>query len=154
MSLAKQLAKNLRDAHFGGNWTTVDLKTVLSDVSWEAAQKSVHSIHSIASLTVHMTYYVGVIIAVLEEGKLTGKDELSWILPLIENKEDWERLQEEAWKFAEKAANLIEQLDDYQLLDDFVDPKYGTNYRNIAGIVEHLYYHLGQIVLIKKLLAQ
>lgn len=154
MSLAKQLAKNLRETHFGGNWTTVDLKTVLSDVSWEAAQKSVYSIHSIASLTVHMTYYVGVIITVLEDGKLTGKDELSWILPPIESEQDWEKLQDEAWKSAEKAASLIEQLEDYQLLEDFVDPKYGTNYRNIAGIVEHMYYHLGQIVLIKKLVTQ
>ena len=34
---------------------------------------------------------------------------------------------------------------------DFVDEKYGTYSRNINGILEHSYYHLGQIVLIKKL---
>jgi hypothetical protein len=33
----------------------------------------------------------------------------------------------------------------------FVDPKYGTYFRNIHGLIEHAHYHLGQIVLIKKL---
>jgi hypothetical protein len=30
--------------------------------------------------------------------------------------------------------------------------KYGNYYRNLHGIIEHTHYHLGQIVLIKKLL--
>jgi len=38
------------------------------------------------------------------------------------------------------------------LTDDFTDEKYGTYQRNLIGILEHSYYHLGQIVLIKKLL--
>jgi hypothetical protein len=28
--------------------------------------------------------------------------------------------------------------------------KYGNYYRNIHGIIEHIHYHLGQIVLIEK----
>ena len=32
----------------------------------------------------------------------------------------------------------------------FVDEKYGTFHRNINALIEHGYYHLGQIVLIKK----
>ena len=31
--------------------------------------------------------------------------------------------------------------------------KYGTYYRNFHGLIEHAHYHLGQIVLIKKLVA-
>ncbi|MGJ8593340.1 MAG: hypothetical protein ACSHXF_12375 [Aquaticitalea sp.] len=41
---------------------------------------------------------------------------------------------------------------DSQLNAVFVDAKYGTYLRNIDGMIEHSYYHLGQIVLIKKLL--
>lgn len=154
MNLAKQLAKHLRDVHFGGNWTVTDLKSTLSDVKWEEANTQVFSLNSIAALTFHMTYYVDVLITVLEENKLVGKDELSWISPSIQSQEDWERFREEIWQKAEKAALLIEKLPDEQLTHDFVDPKYGTNYRNIAGIVEHMHYHLGQIVIIKKLLKQ
>lgn len=152
--ISGQLAKHLRDVHTGGNWVTVDLKNTLADVRWEEAKMSLYGIHSIAALTFHMTYYLRVIITVLEEGKLEGKDELSWILPPIENPDDWEKLQSDAWQNAEKAALLIERLPDGAWTQDFIDPKYGTNYRNVAGITEHMHYHLGQIVLIKKLIRQ
>ncbi|WP_343605221.1 DUF1572 domain-containing protein [Fluviicola sp.] len=152
--LSGQLAKHLRDVHFGGTWTTVDLKATLSDVSWEEAKMSMYGIHSIAALMFHMSYYLGVMITVLEEGKLVGKDELSWILPPIESQDAWEQLQLNIWKEAEKTANLVENLPDEALTAGFVDPKYGTNYRNIAGMIEHMHYHLGQIVLIKKLIRQ
>lgn len=152
MNLTKQLAKHLRDVHFGGNWSTVDLKSTLEDVDWKQANMQVYSLNSIAALTFHMVYYLDVLITVLEENKLVGKDELSWITPAIQSQEDWKEMQEGIWEKAEKAASLIEALPDEQLIQNFIDPKYGTNYRNIAGIVEHMHYHLGQIVLIKKLL--
>lgn len=152
MTLAAQLAKHLRDVHFGGNWCTVDLKSTLSGIDWKDANKSVHSLHSIAALAFHVFYYTDVIITVLEENKLEGKDELSWITPAIQSQEDWTGLLNNAWEKAEKAARLIEQLPDEKLVQDFVDPKYGTNYRNMAGIIEHMHYHLGQMVVIRKLL--
>jgi hypothetical protein len=43
-------------------------------------------------------------------------------------------------------------MQDEKLKDVFVEEKYGTYQRNIDGMIEHSYYHLGQIVLIKKLL--
>jgi hypothetical protein len=46
----------------------------------------------------------------------------------------------------------VEQLPEARLWDDFSNGKYGNYYRNITGIIEHLHYHLGQIVLIKKML--
>jgi hypothetical protein len=152
--IAKQLAKHVRDAHFGGNWSTVDLKSTLADVKWEEAITQLYSLNSIAALTFHLAYYLDVLIVVLEENKLTGKDELSWNTPPIESSEDWESLKESIWWKAEKIASLIEKLPDEKLTENFVDPKYGTNYRNIAGMTEHIYYHLGQIVIIKKLLVQ
>jgi len=33
-----------------------------------------------------------------------------------------------------------------------MEEKYGNYYRNFHGIIEHCHYHLGQIVLIKKML--
>jgi uncharacterized damage-inducible protein DinB len=154
MSLTKELAKHLRDVHFGGNWSTVDLKNTLMDISWEQATARIHSLNSISAITFHMSYYLDVLITVLEENKLVGKDELSWLSPSIQSQDDWDRLLEEMWRKAEKTAQLIEKLPDAKLTVDFVDPKYGTNYRNIAGIVEHMHYHLGQIVIIKKLVIQ
>jgi len=59
-----------------------------------------------------------------------------------------------AWHEAESFAALIEQLPDSKLRAQFTDEKYGTYYRNLQGIIEHTHYHLGQIVIIKKILAQ
>ena len=39
-----------------------------------------------------------------------------------------------------------------RFFEDMADPKYGSWYRNIHGIIEHAHYHLGQIVLLKKLI--
>ncbi len=47
---------------------------------------------------------------------------------------------------------LIAQLPEGKLWEDFADKKYGSYYRNLQGIIEHTHYHLGQIVLIKKML--
>jgi hypothetical protein len=52
---------------------------------------------------------------------------------------------------AENLATKIEMIDEAKLFEDFSDPKYGSYYRNLLGIIEHTHYHLGQISLIKKL---
>ena len=61
---------------------------------------------------------------------------------------------EKSWEQAEQFAKLVEQLPDSQLFDDFSDKKYGSYFRNLQGIIEHTHYHLGQIVLIKKIILQ
>ncbi len=37
MSITKQLARHLREIHFGGNWTESNFKDQLKDVSWKQA---------------------------------------------------------------------------------------------------------------------
>ena len=44
---------------------------------------------------------------------------------------------------------MIEQLPEEKLYLSFVDEQYGTYQLNINAMIEHAYYHLGQIVLIK-----
>ena len=58
------------------------------------------------------------------------------------------------WSDAEIFASLVEQMPEQQLWEDFADNKYGNYYRNIHGFIEHCHYHLGQIVLIKKIIQQ
>ena len=72
--------------------------------------------------------------------------------PLIESEADWNALRENLLDNARLFADRVEQLTDKQLNGVFVDEKYGTSRRNIEGVLEHSYYHLGQISLIVKLL--
>ncbi|MBI5856185.1 MAG: DUF1572 domain-containing protein [Sphingobacteriales bacterium] len=152
MNTAPQIAKFLKDVHFGGNWTAVNLKDTLADVSWQQATTKVYSFNTIATLAFHISYYIGAITQVLNEEPLTAKDKYSFDHPPINCKEDWDKMLEKVWADAETFAKRVEQFPESKLEEPFADGKYGNYYRNLHGIIEHTHYHLGQIVLIKKLL--
>jgi hypothetical protein len=48
----------------------------------------------------------------------------------------------------------VEQMDDWIFDQPFVDEQYGTYLRNIDGVIEHSYYHLGQISMLRKLILE
>lgn len=147
-----QLAKHLRDLHFGGNWTAVSLKDKLADVTWQQATTAVGVHNTIAVLVFHMNFFVEATIKVLRGGPLDAKDEFSFDCPPIASEDDWERLLNKTWSDAEELASLIEKMPDEQLSEPFVDGKYGTCYRCLLGPIEHGYYHLGQVSILKTLL--
>lgn len=151
-STTHHIAKHLRDVHFGGNWTVVNLKETLADVTWQQATTKVASFNTIATLVFHIHYFVGTVLKVLRGGPLEGNDAHSFAHPPIGSQEDWNAFLEKVWSDAHDFADLIEQLPESRLWETFTDAKYGNYYRNLQGIVEHTHYHLGQIVLIKKLL--
>jgi len=152
MNTPQQIAKHTREVFFGGNWTTVNLKDTLADVTWEQATKQIYSFNTIAILVYHMTYYVTAITKVLEGEPLNASDKLSFSHPPIESQEDWDAFIESKWADVEYFINLIEKLPEATLSENFYDEKYGIYYRNLHGLIEHTHYHLGQIVLIKKIL--
>jgi hypothetical protein len=154
MNLTEQIAKQFRDVHFGGNWTASNLKDTLAGLDWQQAATKVYSFNTIAALVYHMNYYVSAVGKVLLGEPLGGHDKYSFDHPPIPSPEDWEKLLDKTWTDAENFASLIEQLPESKLGEDFSEDKYGTYFRNIQGVIEHIHYHLGQIVLIKKILLQ
>ena len=153
MNPTSQIAKLFKDVHFGGNWTAINLKDTLADVNWKQATTKVYSFNTIAVLVYHMNYYIGLVSNVLQGQPLDGHDKYSFDAPAIESQEDWEKLLNKIWADANDFANLIEKLPERKLDEIFIDEKYGTYYRNLHGIIEHIHYHLGQIVLIKKIIS-
>jgi uncharacterized damage-inducible protein DinB len=151
MTSTKQLAKHFRDVHFGGNWTSVNLKDVLTGVTWEQATTKVYSLNTIAVLVFHINYYVEAITRVLQGGQLNAHDKFSFDLSPITTEAAWQALVAKVLTEAAQLALLMEQLDESTLQQDFDDPKYGSYYRNLLGVIEHTHYHLGQISLIKKI---
>lgn len=154
MHLPTELAKHLRDVHFGGNWTSVNLHDTLADVRWEEATTVVPGFHPVATLLYHVNYFVGAVLGVLRGGPLTAKDAYSFDCPTITSAAEWAALRQRAWDEAEALATLVEQLPESRLGEDFVDAKYGSYYRNLQGLVEHAHYHLGQLVVLKRRLRQ
>ncbi len=152
MQLMHEMARHFREAFFGENWTEVDLKTALEGLTWQEAVTRVENLNTISALVFHIGYFTERALNVFRNEKLTGDANLSFQHPPIHSKEDWEQLVDNVFANASLAAESIAQLDPEKLFEVFGDPKYGSYYRNINGIIEHTYYHTGQIVLIKKLL--
>ena len=136
------------------NWTASNLKDHLKDVTWQQATTQVYSLNTIASLVFHVNYYVSAILKVLQGEPLNAHDKYSFDLPPIKTQEDWQKLLDKTFTDAENFASLVEQLPETKLGEDFSDTKYGNYYRNLHGVIEHTHYHLGQIVLIKKILTE
>jgi hypothetical protein len=92
MHLKAQIAKQLRDVHFGGNWTAVNLKETVAVVSWQQATTKVNNFNTIATLVFHTNYYVGAVMKLLQGGSLDASDKFSFDHPPITCSEDWQHL--------------------------------------------------------------
>jgi len=152
VTLSKQITKQIREVLLEGTWVATNYKAQLSHVSWEQANTKVKDLNTIADLAFHIDYYIAGLIQVFKGGSLDIRDKYSYDAPPISSKNDWDKRLEKLFDDAETFANLVEQMSDETLMQPFVEEKYGNNYINIQAMIEHCYYHLGQIVLIKKLL--
>lgn len=148
------LSNRLREVYLDGRWiANTNYKDQLLSVNREQAINKVGDLNTIAALTFHINYYLEGILHVFDGGQLEISDQYSFDLPPIETEADWESLVGSLLGHAEKFADAVAQMDD-QLFDQvFVDEKYDTYLKNIQGVLEHSYYHLGQIVLIRKLVS-
>jgi uncharacterized damage-inducible protein DinB len=154
MNLPQQIATHFRTVYLGKNWTDVNLKDSLAGIDWELATTQIYSCNTIATLVYHMNYYVKGVLQVFRGGTLEISDKYAFDFPPVKNQEDWENLQKQVFADAEAFAAEIEKLPESKFGEIFVEEKYGTYYRNIHGIIEHNHYHLGQIVLLKKIIGQ
>lgn len=153
MKKNKELANRFREVFLDGTWVAnTNYKKVLEAVSYKKATTKVNSLNTIAVLTFHINYYVAGVLNVFEGGKLEIRDKYSFDTPKLTSESEWISLKNTLFTNAEKFANYIESLSETELENVFVDEKYGTYYRNIEGVIEHSYYHLGQISLINKLI--
>lgn len=147
------IADRFREVFLDGKWVVqTNYKAQLSDLSWEQATKKIGSMNTIADLTFHIDYYICGILNVLQGGKLEIKDKFSFNYAPIQTQEAWDALMEKLCNDSEKFADVVAQMDETQLNEDFANEQYGNYTRNINALIEHGYYHLGQIILIKKLL--
>lgn len=154
MTPSHQTAKRFKEVFLNGTWiANTNYKSQLSDLSLEKAETRIGSFNSIAVLAQHIHYYIAGVKNVLEGGPLEIKDKFSFDFPPIPSQTEWELFLHKFWKDAEEFAALIEAMPEQQLQQAFVDDKYGNYQRNIDGLIEHSYYHLGQIVLLKKMLS-
>ena len=153
MELNQQLANRVREVYLHGEWVArINCKALLTQVDWKEATTKINDLNTIAQLTFHMNYYLEGLNHFFEKGTLEIRDKYSFDLNPIESEDDWIELRESLFFNAELFANRVEGMSMDQLNTIFFKEEYGSHYRNIEGLIEHGYYHLGQLVLLKKMI--
>lgn len=154
MERVKYLSERLHELFLDGRWiANTNYHEVLIEVNAEAATKRIGSLHTISELVYHIHYYLEGLCRVFRGEPLTIKDSLSFNLPPIYTEDDWLALKKALLTSSSQFIFEVTNMDNKMLDECFVNANYGTWLRNIEGVIEHSYYHLGQIVLIKKLIS-
>lgn len=149
------IASRLREVLLNGHWiANTNYREQIQSVNWQQATQKVGNLNTIAALTYHINYYLAGLLTAFENGRLNISDKYSFDLPPITSETDWNKLVTDFLDNAEKFADKIERTEDPVFDQVFFDEKYGTFLRNIEGVIEHSYYHLGQISLIRKMITQ
>lgn len=153
MKNSEFIATRLKEVLLDGKWiANTNFKEQIESVTWQEATQKVENLNTIALLTFHINYYLSGILNVFRGGELEIRDKYSFDMPEIKSENEWKKLVSEFLSNSEKFIIEIEKLSDDDLQKPFVDIKYGTYLRNIEGVIEHSYYHLGQVSLIKKII--
>ena len=136
-----------------GTWiANTNWQKELKDVNLDLAMKNISNTNRIYDLAFHVLYYIKGINHFFNTDKLEIKDSLSFPSSDITNEQEWQQLKDDLIVQSELLAKSIEQLNESKLHKKFFDEKYGSYIRNIDGQIEHAYYHLGQVILLKKML--
>lgn len=153
MTRNKTIASRLREVLLNGHWiANTNVKEQIQSINWQQATQRIDNLNTIAALTFHLNYYLAGLINAFENGKLEISDKYSFDLPPITSETAWNKLVSEFIANSEKFAKIVEQMEEDAFDKPFIDEKYGTVLRNIEGVIEHSYYHLGQISLIRKMI--
>ena len=153
MERNKELANRLHEVLLNGRWiANTNYKLHIENITWKQATQKIGTLNTIVALTFHINYYLAGILNVFKGGDLLIQDQYSFDMQPIESESDWKKLMDEFLVNSEAFIKEVANMPDHKLDEIFVDEKYGTYLRNIEGVIEHSYYHLGQISLIKKMI--
>lgn len=152
MKITELIAQHLLEVHEGNNWTEVDVTQTLRDVTMkEATYKTIASPNTIAALLQHLTFWNRVIVKRINGIAVAEPADNGYFVPELLDEADWQQLKADNLKSAHELAAAIRQFD-VDALEQPILPEHSTAYRNLQGSVEHVHYHLGQMVILKKLI--
>jgi uncharacterized damage-inducible protein DinB len=152
MNKASMLSARFEEVIFNGKWVAnTNFSNELQHVDLKMATLKFNSLNTIAAIAQHIHYYINGLCGFFKTGNLSIKDNFSFDFNEINSEKEWQFFLKNFWNDAKEFSSLVEQMSDEKLDEIFVDKNYGTYQRNIEAMIEHSYYHLGQIALIVRL---
>lgn len=155
MTITNLIAQHLKEVYEGNNWTDVSIAGVLEGVDWKQAQQQTEaSPNTIASLLHHLYYWNGIIMQRIKGETPVIPEENGYDVPFLNNEEEWSALKEKTHHSFTELAAVIKNFPEEKLANNYAPSIPSTYYRNFQGIIEHAHYHLGQIFILKNLIAE
>lgn len=149
------IASRTREVLLDGTWiANTNFQDQITKLDWKQATHRIANLNTVALLVFHIDYYLDGILRAFRTGKLDISDKFSFDMPEISSEEDWQKLVRKFLSDANGFADYVEAMDESELDKPFIDAKYDSNIRNLEGVIEHSYYHLGQVVLIAKMVTE
>ena len=153
-TLPQHLARHFRQAYTGGSFSEKHLQRELSGLTFQQAttRSGRGDTNSIAAIAYHLHFYVLGLETALAGGTLDTRDAASWDTPAIETQAQWDALVAEVLRVGAAFAKTLAALPEAEVWAPFYAPTNSSTFTNALGVLEHVYYHLGQIVVIRKAL--
>ncbi|MDM5189582.1 DinB family protein [Bacillus sp. DX4.1] len=147
-SFARTLVKSLR-----GERGHIPIKNAIEDIDWELSGKQIENIpYSIYQLLKHMIYWQDFLLLGLqgEKPQLPTDVKESWpVEHMAKSQEEWEEVIEQFLSGVDTACTIAQTTKLDEDLAQYPDVTRADTLRNIAS---HNSYHLGEIVLLRRLL--
>lgn len=151
MDILALIARHVLDVHEGGNWTDVNVKETIRDITLkEAVMHTQASPNTIAAVLHHLTYWNRVMVQRINGVRVAIPDSNGFETPPLNSEEDWQQLKEDNTASAHELSTAIKSFDEKRLEEPIIEG-YSSGYKNMQGTVEHIHYHLGQLVILKHL---
>lgn len=144
---------NLYQSIYNGNpWLEVTLAHTLENVNAEQAYRKINpNLNTIWEIVNHLIQWRRNILSRMQ-GEIVITPDHNYFVPVLDPSEAaWEQSLQNLAKTQEAWNAFFEDFDDADLAKIYVNNGH-TYYEHIHGIIQHDVYHLGQIVILKKLL--
>lgn len=151
MEIKSLAAQHIREV-LKGNWSDIFLEDVLQDVTLEEAKFIPPSKNSIAMLAHHIKFYnEAVLLRVVKDNRAVNYDANGFDVPELKTEADWLQLKEATLSSFTNLADKALAMPEEQLFE-LTPSGIVTFYKTLHGVTEHAYYHMGQMVVIKKMI--
>jgi uncharacterized damage-inducible protein DinB len=151
MKITSQIASHIMEVYEGDNWTDVGIADTIKDLTVEEATTvTPASANTIAAILYHLKFYNEVVFQRLNGVAPEINDANGFDWPGLNNENDWQQFKDAVHASFVQLADAAKNFPEERLNE--ATPNGGSSYyKNLHGICEHAHYHLGQIVLLRKL---
>ncbi len=151
MSTCNRIADQFAKLFEGDSWIDVNIISTLSTVSaQQAAKKFLGISNSLWEIVNHMIGWREAIFKKVMGENISSPDNNFFETITDTSDKAWQETLKRIMASQHMWMKMLEAMNDDQL-DEILQPDNQTKYHLIEGILQHDAYHLGQIVLLKKL---